>query len=154
MIKRLSIAILFTIILFACNNSSDSNNNATGKEEPKTHADSLLKDVMDGHDVAMGKMSKLSSAQKKVQQAVDSINKLTEKQKKSIADYKTQLDSLTEKLKYAEFSMNKWMEEFNYDSATKSSNRETYLESENQKISKVKEAMTTALQKADSLFKK
>ena len=76
------------------------------------------------------------------------------KQKKSITDYKTQLDSLTEKLKYAEFGMNKWMEEFNYDSATKSSNRETYLESENQKISKVKEAMTTALQKADSLFKK
>ena len=154
MMKRLSIAILITIILFACNNSSDSNNNTTGKDEPKTHADSLLKDVMDGHDVAMGKMSKLSSARKKVQQAVESINKLPGKQKKSITDYKTQLDSLTEKLKYAEFSMNKWMEEFNYDSATTSSNRETYLESENQKISKVKEAMTTALQKADSLFKK
>ncbi len=152
--KCISIAILFTAILFACNNSSDKSTDTTGKEEPKTHADSLLKEVMDGHDIAMGKMSKLSAAQKKVQQSTDSINKLPEKQKKSIADYKTQLDSLTEKLKYVELSMNKWMEEFDYDSATKSSNREIYLDSENKKVANVNKAMITALQKADSLFKK
>ena len=151
--KRILIPLFFATILVACNNSSD-NSATTGKEEPKTHADSLLKNVMDGHDVTMAKMSKLTAAQKKAQQTIDSINKLPEKAQKALGDYKTQLDSLTEKLKYAEFSMNKWMEEFKYDTATKSLNRETYLESENEKISKVKEAMITALQKADSLFKK
>ena len=150
--KRILIPLFFVTILVACNNSSE-NSTATGKEEPKTHADSLLKNVMDGHDVTMAKMSKLTAAQKKAQQTIDSINKLPEKAQKALGDYKTQLDSLTEKLKYAEFSMNKWMEEFKYDTATKSLNRETYLESENEKISKVKDAMITALQKADSLFK-
>jgi hypothetical protein len=151
--KYLLIVILSVTISFACNNASDNNNNAR-HDEPKSHADSLMKNVMDGHDVAMGKMSKLSSARKQVQQSIDSINKLPGKLQKAAADYKTQLDSLSEKLNYAEFSMNKWMEEFNYDTAMKSSNREKYLESENQKVSKVKEAMLIALQKADSLFKK
>ena len=149
------VLIITSLILFciACNDTVNNSNTAK-HDEPKTHADSLMKDVMGGHDIAMGKMSKLSAAQKHVQQAIDSINKLPGKLKKSAADYKTQLDSLSEKLKYAEYGMNKWMEEFNYDSATNGSNRAVYLESENQKVSKVKENMLSALQKADSLFKK
>lgn len=151
---RILVVLFFATILFACNNATNNDSNATAHEGPKNHADSLLKDVMDGHDAAMGKMSKLSSAQKRVQQAVDSINKLPEKQKKSAGDYKTELDSLSERLSHARTSMDKWMEEFNYDSATKSSNREAYLESENKKVTTVKDVMIAALQKADSLFKK
>ena len=148
------LTITFLIIFCIACNDIVNNSNTAKHDEPKTHADSLMKDVMNGHDIAMGKMSKLSAAQKRVQQAIDSINKLPEKLKKATADYKTQLDNLSEKLKYAEYGMNKWMEEFNYDSATNGSNRTGYLESENQKVSEVKEAMLSALQKADSLFKK
>jgi len=149
------VLIITSLILFCigCNDAVNTNNTSK-HDEPKTHADSLMKDVMGGHDIAMGKMSKLSAAQKHVQQAIDSIDKLPGKSKKAAADYKMQLDILSEKLKYAEYGMNKWMDEFNYDSATSGSNRESYLESENQKVSKVKEDMLSALQKADSLFKK
>jgi hypothetical protein len=64
------------------------------------------------------------------------------------------LDTLSVKLKFADSIMNKWMAEFNYDSATTGPNITQYLESENQKISGVKEAIHSALQKSDSLFKK
>jgi hypothetical protein len=154
MMKYISGSLLLCIFLSACNSGPGNNNSSTAHDVPKTHADSLLKDVMDGHDFAMAKMSKLSAAQKRVQYLVDSINKLPQTQQKSIAVYKTGLDSLAEKLKYADFGMNKWMEEFDYDSATKSANRELYLESENKKIANVKGAITTALGQADSLFKK
>jgi len=149
-----SILIITSIITFAISCNNAGNNNTTKQDEPKTHADSLLKDVMDGHDVAMAKMMKLSAAQKQLQQALDSINKLPEKAKKAAADYTTRLDALQEKMKFADSIMNKWMTEFSYDSATTGANSTPYLESESKKISNVKEAILSALQKADSLFKK
>jgi cysteinyl-tRNA synthetase len=150
--RMIFISITFVILSVACNNTENSK--AATHDEPMTHADSLMKDVLHGHDFAMGKMSKLSAAQKHVHQVLDSINKLAGKLRNASAGYKTQLDSLTEKLKYAENGMNKWMEEFNYDSATNGANRTRYLESENLKISTVKAAMLSALQKADSLLGK
>jgi hypothetical protein len=146
------ISISFVLLTVACNNAENSK--AATHDEPMTHADSLMKDVMHGHDIAMGKMSKLPVAQKHAQQALDSINMLPEKLRNASAGYKTRLDSLVEKLKDAENGMNKWMEEFNYDSATNGVNRTSYLESEYQKVSKVKEFMLSALQQADSLIKK
>lgn len=150
--KFFLIIILTSLLFVACNNAE--NTDSAKHDQPQTHEDSLFKDVMDGHDFAMARMNRIPALQKRVQQAADSINKLPEKLKKEATVYKAQLDSLSEKLKYADFSMNKWMEEFNYDSATKSSNRNAYLESENKKITGVKEAMLSALHAADSLFKK
>lgn len=144
--------IAMAILFIACNNAE---NKTTGThDQPQTHEDSLFKDVMDGHDFTMAKMNRISAAQKQVQSAIDSINKIPEKLKKQAAGFKTQLDSLSEKLKYADYSMNKWMEEFNYDSATKGTNRADYLEGEKKKIAAVKDAMQSSLDKADSLFKK
>ena len=150
--KHFLIIIAIAILFIGCNNTeSDS---SVSHDQPKTREDSLFKDVMDGHDFAMANMNRIPALQKQIQQATDSIGKLPEKLKKAAAGYKVQLDSLSEKLKYADFSMNKWMEEFNYDTAIKGANRGAYLESENKKIAEVKEAMLSALQKADSLFKK
>jgi hypothetical protein len=140
------------LLFIACSNAE--NNSSATHDKPQTHEDSLFKDVMDGHDFAMAKMNRIPSLQKQVNHTIDSINQLPEKLKKAATGYKEQLDSLSEKLKYADFSMNKWMEEFNYDTATKSTHRAVYLESENKKIAGVKEAMLSALQKADLLFKK
>jgi hypothetical protein len=50
--------------------------------------------------------------------------------------------------------MNKWMEEFNMDSALNNAEeRIDYLGSEKLKVSKVKEAILGSLQKADSILK-
>jgi translation elongation factor EF-G len=136
--------------------SASCNNAADNKEaEVKTHADSLMDEVMEGHDEAMGKTNKLSSALKLVQQSLDSINKLSPKLKNASAAFKIQLDSLSAELKYAGSGMDKWMEEFNMDSAKNDIElRNRYLESEKEKVFKIKKAMVSALQKTDSLLKK
>ncbi len=150
------IPVLAIIIFAACNNSENSGHehgHTTG--DAKTPADSLMELVMAGHDAAMPKMSKLSAAQKNVQLALDSINKLPGKLKQAAEPYKSNLDSLMKGLQYAENSMNRWMEEFSTD--TLESNAELrlkYLEAENQKVTAVKENIFSILQKADSLLKK
>jgi len=104
---------LFTGILFlfvACNNTGESGPAA------KTKADSLMDEVIEGHNVAMAKMSKINTAKNNLQQVIDSISKLpTDLQKKSLT-YSMQLDSTINRLTFANYGMEKWMNEFNMDS--------------------------------------
>lgn len=146
--------LLVTISLVACN---DAANEHTGKEkhnQPKTQSDSLLNDVMDGHNVGMAKMGKLTRAEQTTRRLLDSIATLPAKARQTAEPLKTKLDSLQKDLSYAEFAMNKWMEEFNMDSAVNDAKqRIEYLGSEKVKVTKVKEAILNSLQKADSLIK-
>ncbi len=141
--------LCFPFLYAACNNST--NNNQT----VKTHADSLMDEVMKDHNIGMAKMSKLNEAKNAVQRALDSISMLsTYHQQKNPAHYKMQLDSAFNRLTYADYAMEKWMNEFNMDSSLNNEEeRIKYLESEKIKISKVKDAMISSLQKADSLLK-
>lgn len=154
--KKLILPAILFITLIACNSSENKNSqHEHGSDEPKTAKDSLMKDVMDGHDFAMAKMGRLSSTQKLVQQSLDSINKLPAKSRQAAAGYTTQLDSLLKDLQYAENSMNRWMAEFNMDSSVRDPALQLkYLESEKQKIAAVKDNIFTSLKRADSLLKK
>lgn len=137
-------------MLMAC-----GNNNSTAKSTEKTLSDSLFDDVMDGHNVGMAKMPKLTEAKKKAQIIIDSIQKLPAKAKQAAAPYLTQLDSLKKQLDYAEYAMNRWMEEINIDSANNDvQKRVQYLTDEKEKVNKVKTAILASLQKADSLLRK
>jgi len=148
--KHLTILITVIMIIASCNNAAD--NKETGV---KTHADSLMDEVMEGHDAAMAKSNKISGAQKLVRQSLDSLDKLSPTLKKAATPYKIQLDSLAANLKYAESGMDKWMEEFNMDSAKNDADLRTkYLEAEKEKVNQVKEKMISVLQQADSLLKK
>lgn len=148
------IAPLFLLVTtIACNNNT-SNTNTTKKEEVKTPADSLMHEVMEGHDAVMPKMSKVRTAQKKAQQMIDSIATLPAKAQNAAASVKSQLDSLVNELNYADFAMDKWMSEFNMDSAVNNAEeRIKYLSEEKLKIGKVKESVLNSLAKADSLLK-
>ncbi len=148
------IAPLFLLVTtIACNNNT-SNTNTTKKEEVKTPADSLMHEVMEGHDAVMPKMSKVRTAQKKAQQMIDSIATLPAKAQNAVASLKSQLDSLVNELNYADFAMDKWMSEFNMDSAVNNAEeRIKYLSEEKLKIGKVKESVLNSLAKADSLLK-
>ena len=85
---------------------------------------------------------------------LDSIAKLPAKARQAAEPLKVKLDSLQKELSYAEFAMNKWMDEFNMDSAVNNAkDRIKYLEEEKLKVTKVKEAILSSLQKADSLLK-
>ncbi len=143
--------ILLVIGVVSCNNQGNTHG---GHNEPKTQADSLMNDVMDGHNVGMAKMGKLTRAEQTTQRILDSISKLPAKAKQATEPLKVRLDSLQKDLQYAEFAMNKWMEEFNMDSAINDAKqRVNYLAEEKLKVTKVKEAILNSLQKADTLLK-
>jgi hypothetical protein len=148
--------LLIAVISFtACNNNSEKEGHAGhGKEVPKNQEDSLMADVMDGHDAGMAKYGKMQNMEKKVKATLDSIAQLPAKAQQELAPYKARLDSTAAKLSYALFAMDKWMEEFNMDSAKDNTEaRIKYLLDEKMKVGKVKEAILNSLQLADSLFK-
>jgi len=141
---------VYLFLLISCNNSANS-----GSKSEKTYSDSLMDEVMENHNIGMAKMSKISEAQKRVNQAIDSISKLPSAIQKNLTHYQVQLDSALNRLKTADYAMNKWMEEFNMDSAKDNTEKRIeYLKSEKIKISKVKDAMISSLRSADSLLKK
>jgi hypothetical protein len=137
------------LFLMACNSSSPSS-------AAKSKADSLREEVLNLHNEAMAKkMTRLEDAEKKVQELIDSIQKLSPAMQQEKARYKFLLDSVLQRLKYADYAMDKWMDEFDMDSAKDDLQRKIdYLESEKKKITKVKEAIISSLQAADSLLYK
>ena len=144
---------MMTFIALACNNSENNHLDHGKGSQPKTQADSLMKEVMDGHDIGMAKMGKLTRAEQTTRRLLDSIEKLPAKARQAAKPLKIRLDSLQKDLSYAELAMNKWMEEFNLDSAVNNvQERIDYLGSEKLKVSKVKEAIVSSLQKADSIL--
>lgn len=141
----------FTIAVLACNNSKNEHGR---NKEAMTKADSLMHEVEDGHNIGMAKMGRLTRAEQTTRRLLDSIEKLPAKAKQAAQPLRTKLDSLQKDLSYAEFAMNKWMNEFNMDSAINDAEeRIKYLQSEKLKVSKVKEAILSSLQKADSVLK-
>jgi hypothetical protein len=151
---RLLIGIIITGML-ACNDqASDTAGERKNGFTPelKTKEDSLYHDVMQGHDVGMAKIGKVRKYLDQSQRALDSINKLPAA--KIDTSYRRVLTNLHEDLKYADYGMNAWMEEFMVDSGTGNNDlRIQYLQSEKEKVNKVKEHILVSLQRADSLFK-
>ena len=143
------LAAVFLFLFIACNNSGESS------AAVKTKSDSLMDEVIEGHNVAMAKMSKINEAKNNLQHVIDSISKLpTDIQKKSLT-YRMQLDSTFNRLTFANYGMEKWMTEFNMDSFKNDKEEQMkYLESEKLKITRVNEIMINSLKKADSLLKK
>ena len=118
-----------------------------------TKEDSLLQEVMDGHDVGMARMIKLSKYQQKVTHAIDSIGKLPAGKRDK--NYLKTLEELKEELSYAENSMNLWMDGFKMDSLKDQPTlRLAYLEQQRTTVLKVKEAILNSLGRTDSLFNK
>lgn len=153
---RIAVLAASISIFIACNNADKKHEGHAGHttETSKTKADSLYADVMDGHDVGMAKMGKIRAMQNEVKKVLDSIATLPVKAQQTAAPLKTKLDSLAADLRYAEMAMDKWMMEFNMDSAKDNiENRIKYLAEEKLKIEKVKSSILTGLQKADSLLK-
>lgn len=142
---------IIVALLIACNNSS----NTKEKSADEIIADSLDKQIDQLHGSAMGRVMQMKDAQKKVEAALDSISKLSANLQTAAGLYKHQLDSLLSRMKYADFAMEKWMEEYKFDSMKNDvQKRIQYLQSENIKIAKVKQAIVSSLQKADSLLQR
>lgn len=148
MIKTIFSAVCVFIFL-ACNNSAENHGKVA-----KTHADSLMDEVMENHNIGMAKMGKIRDGKSKIQLVLDSIAKLPPALQKNSAEYKRQLDSAYNRLTFAGDAMDKWMEEFNMDSAANDEKKRIeYLQSEKTKISQVRDLMVSSLHKTDSLLR-
>ena len=71
--------LLFASIcfLFACNSKKEDGSKETAGDN-KSIADSLMEQVMDGHDAGMAKYGKMQGYQKQIDALLDSISKLPE----------------------------------------------------------------------------
>jgi len=156
---KLLVFLTFSVVLLGCQSATENqheNHSDHGKNStPKTPVDSLYVQVMDIHDQVMPKMGKIRGAQKQAQQMLDSLSLLPAGQAKAAASYKQNLETLISDLNYADFAMDKWMVEFNLDSAKDNLElRMAYLRCELDKVTAVKKAILGSLSKADSLLKK
>ncbi len=147
---------LFSIVIAclsitACNNSKSDE----AKVDPlQAQADSLEKEVVEGHDIAMPKSMKIPKLQKEAQRLIDSISTLPAKAREASAPLRAKLEELVNELNYADNAMNKWMAEINFDSALNNlDQRIKYFADEKIKVDKVKEAVLNSIAKADSLLK-
>jgi hypothetical protein len=145
-------AIIFACLAFtACKNNPGS---AKAKDTKQQEADSLEKQVLEDHDIAMPRSMRIPKLKKEIKRQLDSIGTLPAKAQEAAATFKTKLESLLNELDYADFAMDKWMVEFNIDSAKDNlEQRIKYLTDEKIKVGKVKDAVLTGLAKADSLLK-
>lgn len=152
--KRKLLAAAAFLALAACNNEADhAAHRADGfSEKPANAEDSLYKLVMEGHDLAMGKMGKLKGFQDAAQKALDSLKKLPAS--KGTDSAQQQFKGLQEELNYAIYGMDTWMQEFNPDSAKDNNEKRLkYLQSELDKVNKVQEAIAGGLTKAGKMIK-
>ena len=142
----------FVLLVISCNNS---NTNTDSTKTTESVSDTLMHDILKQHDAGMAKMNKITETKSRIQQALDSLAKLpTDLQNKSV-QYRMELDSVFNRLTFADRHMETWMNEFNMDSLKDNKEEQVkYLESEKTKISQVTEEMARSLQKADSALKK
>ena len=156
--KVFSLFLLSSVIIMSgCNNSNNNRSSDQDTTQPKSKeaiADSLYDDVMDGHNVGMARFVTLQKARAEANRLIDSLQKLPAQAKQAAAPYKARLDSLVADLQYAEDAMNKWMDNFNLDSAKNDiEKRIQYLADEKVRVNKVRDAILESLQSADTLIK-
>lgn len=138
-----------SFILLSCGNQGQ------GKSASRVLSDSLFRDVMDLHNIGMGKIPKITKLRTEVAQRIDSLKKLPVAARKAAAPYMVQLDSLSKQLEVAEVKMNTWMTEFKTDSANNATEQWIrYLRDEKEKVGLVKELILSSLKNADTLLKK
>lgn len=140
--------------MVACNDA-ETDHSGHGKDNgPKTRVDSLKESVDEDHIIGMSKMGRLTRAEQTTRRLLDSIAKLPAKARQAAEPINTELKTLQKELSDAESAMDKWMIEYKEDSMMNDAEeRVKYLSSEKLKVTKVKEAILSGLQKADSLIK-
>ncbi|WP_300601712.1 viral A-type inclusion protein [Niabella sp.] len=143
---------LTLVLLMAC---GDGNRPASTEtpDGPQTQADSLLQEVIDGHDVAMPKMKKLERLMNESKAAIDSLGKLPAGAQKQNAGLKTKLEEALTDLTNADKTMHDWMNGFKYDSLKDNEpERIKYLQDQKTKVNVMKDAVLSSISKAEGVL--
>lgn len=142
--------VVFCLLLVSCGDDAAA---PGAKKAPLTEKEIVLQELDSLHNVGMGKMGRLTTLQQQARRTIDSIALLPKQAQQKLGALKIQLDTLYSELKYAEFAMDKWMNEF-YVTDTPITDTLTYYKEEKTKASKITDAILSGIRKADSLFSK
>jgi hypothetical protein len=136
------------IILAACGTRGEHADHQDGSMTDGNPNQALYDKVMDIHDEVMPKMEDIYRLKKELQEKIDGTADMPLDRKKELEDIISDLDS-------ADHLMMDWMHHFNPlpDSVDQEAARE-YLETEMEKVMKVRELTNEALDKAKSAGEK
>jgi hypothetical protein len=139
--------IIFILVaaLSACTQSSKHEHHTNDTASTDSPNAALYDQVMDIHDEIMPRVEDIYQLKKQLQDKIASTTDLASDKKQELEQIIAQLDS-------ADSSMMDWMHTFNPmpDSADQEKAR-AYLESEIEKIKKVKELMNESIEKAKEI---
>ena len=146
--KSSLIACLF-LVLIACGKSGDHTNHDMHADSTSENPNQALYDqVMDIHDEVMPKMEDIYKLKQTLEEKIANTPGMVEDQKK-------ELQAMIAKLDSSNNAMMEWMHQFNPlpDSTDQEKARE-YLETEMERIKKVRELTNETLEKAKDIVKK
>jgi hypothetical protein len=130
-------AFLLVVGLFSCGKNKDKQASDPVTDDPNKV---LYNQVMDIHDEVMPRMEDIVRLKRELKERVEKSSDLVPEKRKEIEQKILQLDS-------AGKAMMTWMNDFRPEEYTGEGLRE-YLESEKERVTKVKELMLEAIQKA------
>ena len=148
--KSITNFLFALILLTACGKTAehsdhDHDSASTDGENPN---EALYNQAMDVHDEVMPKMEEIYKLKKDLQEQIANTPDM-------VVERKQQLEAIISNLDSANNAMMEWMHKFNPlpDSVGQEKARE-YLESEIERIKKVKELMNESIEKAEAEAKK
>ncbi len=140
-----NLQILFVIgllVMNACSKTSEHDHSEHDTETEESPNQALYDQVMDVHDEVMPRMDDLMKLKRELQEKIANTPDM-------VVEKKAQLEKVISNLDSASTAMMNWMHEFNPlpDSVDQEKARE-YLESEMERIRKVKSLVTETIEKA------
>lgn len=132
-----SFALILLIGVVSCIKSKENNSQDAPTDDPNKV---LYNQVMDIHDEVMPRMDDIMKLKRELKQTIENSASLVPEKRKEIEHKILQLDS-------AGKAMMDWMADFRPEDYTGDDLR-AYLESEMERIKKVKETMLEAIEKA------
>lgn len=147
--KSISKILFAALLLVSCGKSAEhsSNDHDSGSTEGDSPNEALYNQAMDVHDEVMPKMEDIYKLKKDIQEQIANTPDM-------VVERKQQLEAIISNLDSANNAMMEWMHKFNPlpDSVDQEKARE-YLESEIERIKKVKELMNESIEKAEAEVK-
>jgi hypothetical protein len=146
--KSITIFLFAFILLAACGKTAEHSDHDSAEADGESPNEALYNQVMDVHDEVMPRMEDIYTLKKNLQEQIANTPNM-------VVERKQQLEAIISNLDSANNAMMDWMHKFEPlpDSVDQEKARE-YLESEIERIKKVKELMNESIEKAETEVKK
>ena len=137
--------IFLLVLLVSCGKSgSHDGHDENGTADSVDTNRALYDQVMEIHDEVMPKMQDIYNLKKDIQDQITNTPGMVKEQKEEFQRMITKLDS-------AERSMMDWMHQFNLPDSLDNESKREYLETEMEKIRKVRDLTNEALKEASAV---